>query len=84
MSEKEKIICGLYPRVSTENQVRDGFGLPEQKVRLEDYCKWNGYEIKEYYTDAGRSAKTGNKRPEFERMLEDGRQLMPMVKCIRE
>lgn len=75
MNEKDvKRICGIYMRVSTEDQVRDGFGLPEQKVRLEDYCKWNGYEIKEYYTDAGISAKTGNKRPEFERMLEDGRQ----------
>lgn len=70
---EEKKICGLYLRVSTEDQVRDGFGLPEQKERLEMYCKFNGYEIKEYYTDAGISAKTGNHRPEFERMLEDGK-----------
>ena len=74
LNEKgEKVVCGLYLRVSTEDQVRDGFGLPEQKERLEFYCKCNDYEIIDYYTDAGISAKTGNHRPEFERMLEDGK-----------
>ena len=57
--------------VSTEDQTREGFSLPEQKERLEAYCKFNGYKIVEYYTDAGISAKTGNHRPEYDRMLED-------------
>ena len=61
-------------RVSTEDQAREGFSLPEQKERLEAYCKFNGYKIVEYYTDAGISAKTGNHRPEYDRMLEDGKQ----------
>ena len=72
MNETKKM-CGLYLRVSTEDQAREGFSLPEQKERLEAYCKFNGYEIVEYYEDAGISAKTGNKRPEFDRMLEDGK-----------
>lgn len=72
MNESKKM-CGLYLRVSTEDQAREGFSLPEQKERLEAYCKFNGYEIVEYYEDAGISAKTGNKRPEFDRMLEDGK-----------
>ena len=72
--EEEKRICGLYLRVSTEDQVREGFSIPEQKERLEAFCKYNEYEIKEYYIDAGISAKTGNHRPEFERMIEDGKQ----------
>lgn len=59
---------------STEDQAREGFSLPEQKERLEAYCKFNGYKIVEYYTDAGISAKTGNHRPEYDRMLEDGKQ----------
>ena len=70
----EKIKCGIYMRVSTEDQAREGFSLPEQKERLEAYCKFNDYQIVEYYTDAGISAKTGNHRPEYERMLEDGKQ----------
>jgi len=69
----EKKLADIYTRVSTEDQAREGFSLPEQKERLEAYCKFNNYEIVEYYTDAGISAKTGNHRPEFERMLEDGR-----------
>ena len=70
---EEKKLCGIYMRVSTEDQAREGFSLPEQKERLEAYCKFNGYKIVEYYTDAGISAKTGNHRPEYDRMLEDGK-----------
>ena len=63
--------CGLYMRVSTEDQAREGFSLPEQKERLESFCKFKGYEIIDYYQDAGISAKTGNHRPEFERLKDD-------------
>ncbi len=70
MSEEKKK-CGLYMRVSTEDQAREGFSLPEQKERLEAFCKFKGYEIVDYYQDAGISAKTGNYRPEFERLKED-------------
>ena len=66
-----KKVCGLYMRVSTEDQAREGFSLPEQKERLGAYCKFKGFVIKDYYTDAGISAKTGNYRPEFERLKED-------------
>ena len=65
---EEKKKCGLYLRVSTEDQAREGFSLPEQRERLETFCKFKGYEIVDYYEDAGISAKTGNYRPEFERL----------------
>ena len=68
---EEKKLCGLYMRVSTEDQAREGFSLPEPKERLEAFCKFKGYTIVDYYTDAGISAKTGNYRPEFERLKED-------------
>ena len=67
----EKKKCGLYMRVSTEDQAREGFSLPEQKERLESFCKFKGYEIIDYYQDAGISAKTGNHRPEFERLKDN-------------
>ena len=67
----EKKKCGLYMRVSTEDQAREGFSLPEQRERLETFCKFKGYEIIDYYEDAGISAKTGNYRPEFERLKSD-------------
>ena len=66
-----KRVCGRYMRVSTEDQAREGFSLPVQKERLEAFCKFKGYTIVDYYTDAGISAKTGNYRPEFERLKED-------------
>lgn len=68
---EEKKLCGLYLRVSTEDQAREGFSLSEQKERLEQFCKFKDYEIVDYYEDAGISAKTGNLRPEFERLKED-------------
>lgn len=58
-------------RVSTEDQAREWFSLPEQKERLINLCKYKGYEIYDYYEDRGISAKTGNFRPEFDRLLKD-------------
>ena len=52
-------------------KLKNGFSLPEQKERLEAFCKFKDYEIIDYYQDAGISAKTGNHRPEFERLKED-------------
>ena len=66
-----KKVVGLYMRVSTEDQAREGFSLPEQNVRLEDYAIAKGYKIGDYYTDEGISAKKGDYRPEFERLKED-------------
>ena len=68
---EEKKKCGLYMRVSTEDQAREGFSLPEQRERLEIFCRFKGYDIIDYYEDAGISAKTGNYRPEFERLKND-------------
>ena len=48
MNEERKI-CGIYTRVSTEDQAREGFSLPEQRERLEAMCKYKGYEIYDYY-----------------------------------
>ena len=70
MKDEERI-CGLYLRVSTEDQAKEGFSLPEQKERLEALSKFNGYEIVDYYKDPGISAKTGNYRPDYERMIDE-------------
>ena len=72
MNDEERI-CGLYLRVSIEDQTKEVFGLPEQKERLGALCKYKGYKIYDYYTDAGISAKTGNYRPEFDRLIEDAK-----------
>ncbi len=68
---EEKKIAGLYIRVSTEDQAREGFSLPEQEKRLRAMCVYKGYDIYKVYEDAGISAKTGNKRPAFDELLQD-------------
>ena len=68
---EEKKIAGLYIRVSTEDQAREGFSLPEQEKRLRTMCEFKGYEVYNVYEERGISAKTGNHRPKFEELLQD-------------
>ena len=70
---EEKKVAGLYIRVSTEDQAREGFSLPEQEKRLRTMCEYKNYEVYDVYEERGISAKTGNYRPEFERLLQDVR-----------
>ena len=69
----EKRVCGLYLRVSTEDQAREGFSLPEQRKCLKGLCDYKDWKVYDYYEDAGISAKTGNLRHEFDRMIEDAK-----------
>ncbi len=68
---EEKKIAGIYIRVSTENQAREGFSLGEQEEKLRQLCKYKGFEIFKVYKDAGISAKDMKNRPAFQTMLED-------------
>lgn len=61
---------GIYCRVSTQDQVREGFSLSEQEERLRKLCDYKDYEIIDIYIDEGISAKDTN-RPHFQRMLND-------------
>lgn len=69
--ENSNIKAGIYIRVSTEDQAREGFSLPEQEKRLRELCEENHIEIYRIYKDAGISAKKENKRPAFEELLQD-------------
>ena len=69
MDEKRKI-AGIYKRVSTLDQKREGFSLPEQEEKLREFCKFKGYEIYKVYEDAGISAKN-DKRPAYQEMIQD-------------
>lgn len=69
MNTEEKI-AGIYIRVSTEDQAREGFSLPEQKEKLEYFCKMKDYKIYKVYCDAGISAKN-DKRPAYQEMIND-------------
>lgn len=69
MDEKIKS-AGIYIRVSTFDQAREGFSLREQEERLKEFCKFKRYNIYKAYQDAGISAKN-DKRPAYQEMIED-------------
>ena len=71
MENIEKKIAGIYIRVSTEDQAREGFSLGEQEEKLRQLCKYKDFEIYKIYKDAGISAKNMKDRPAFQQMLED-------------
>ena len=54
---EEKKIAGLYIRVSTEEQAREGFSLPEQEKRLRTMCEFKGYEVYNVYEERGIALK---------------------------
>lgn len=68
--EENKKIAGIYIRVSTEDQAREGFSLSEQQSRLEEFCKFKRYDIHKVYKDAGVSAKD-DKRPAYQELMKD-------------
>jgi len=73
MNENKKVIVGLYPRVSTEDQSRFGHSLDEQECRMKQLCEFKNYEIFKVYREEGVSAKNTN-RPKFQEMIEDVKQ----------
>lgn len=68
--DDKKFVVGLYPRVSTEDQFRNGHSLGEQKERMLKLCDYKNYEVYKVYEDAGISAKNMN-RPAFQEMIQD-------------
>lgn len=69
--DNERKIAGVYIRVSTEDQAREGFSLGEQEEKLLQLCKFKELEVYKVYKDAGISAKDMEHRPQFQEMLQD-------------
>ena len=62
----------IYVRVSTTNQVEEGYSIDEQKDKLSSYCDikdWNVYKI---YTDGGFSGSNTD-RPALESLIKDAK-----------
>ena len=61
----------IYIRVSTEEQVKDGFSIHAQKDKLTKYAEVNDWDIIDYYIDDGISGKNLYERPQIKRLLID-------------
>ena len=62
--------CGIYVRVSTDDQRDNGYSIDSQLRMIKEYCKKNDYNIVDVYNDAGHSGKD-LMRPEMQRLLAD-------------
>ena len=64
------MIVGIYPRVSTQEQAKEGYSIGEQTERLLKYCEAMGWTVYKTYTDAGYSGGTTD-RPALQEMIRD-------------
>ena len=66
-------VAGIYIRVSTEDQAREGFSLGEQEEKLRQLCSFKEFQVYKVYQDRGISAKDMEHRPGFQQMMDDMR-----------
>ena len=61
--DNERKTAGVYIRVSTEDQAREGFSLGEQEEKLLQLCNFKDLEVYKAYKDVRISAKDIKHRP---------------------
>lgn len=61
---------GIYVRVSTEEQAKEGYSISGQMQKLKAFCISQSWKVAGVYADEGVSAKD-MERPELKRMLKD-------------
>lgn len=62
---------GIYLRVSTEEQAKEGYSIRGQEQKLKDYAKVKDWQIFDVYVDEGISGKNITARPEVNRLIDD-------------
>lgn len=60
---------GIYIRVSTEEQAKEGYSISAQRERLKAYCFAQDWQDFKFYVDEGISAKTAD-RPQLKKLLQ--------------
>lgn len=62
-------MIGVYIRVSSAGQVKDGYSLTAQKERLTAFCQAQGWDNYKFYVEEGLSAKN-TKRPVYQELMQ--------------
>jgi len=62
---------GIYVRVSTEEQVQEGYSIRGQSEKLKSYALLKDWEIYDIYSDEGISGKNIVDRPAINRLITD-------------
>jgi len=63
----------IYIRVSTDDQVKEGYSLEVQREYLEAFAKREGFEISKVYQDDGISGYS-TERPASKELLKDAKE----------
>jgi site-specific DNA recombinase len=63
------VTIGIYIRVSTQEQAKEGYSIAAQKERLTAFCTALGWKDYKFYVDEGVSAKDTN-RPQLQLLLD--------------
>lgn len=63
--------AGLYVRVSTEQQVKEGYSIQAQKENLINFAKEQNWNVFDIYSDEGISGKNVKDRPNVKRLIND-------------
>lgn len=66
----ENLTVGIYCRVSTQEQAREGYSIGEQEERLKNLCKAKDWIVRDVYVDGGYSGGSMD-RPALKRLLAD-------------
>ncbi|RHW31118.1 recombinase family protein [Lysinibacillus yapensis] len=61
---------GIYIRVSTEEQVQEGYSISAQRERLKAFCIAQNWNEHKFYVDEGISGRSTN-RPQFKKLMKD-------------
>jgi len=67
----KNLSTGIYVRVSTDEQVQEGFSVRAQTEKLKTYALLKDWEIFDLYADEGISGKNIVDRPAINRLIED-------------
>lgn len=62
---------GIYVRVSTEEQAKEGFSIRAQEEKLKDYARIKDWTIYRIYSDEGISGKSIECRPQIKELIQD-------------
>lgn len=66
-----KVVTGIYLRVSTEEQAREGYSIRAHEEKLRGYANIMGWPVYSVYIDEGISGKDIDGRPEMKRLIAD-------------
>lgn len=69
---KNKTVVGLYIRVSTQEQAKEGYSIDEQRERLTKYADAQGWVVYRVYSDPGFSGGS-LQRPAMDDLIQDVR-----------